>query len=132
MKWTDGKSFSDEVGSQYLEVRDEYHATPLGYIYDTGVYAWLYRELQIIWLPPRDTCDLGKVRLTHLDGSAVTVEEYDRIQRFIRLWHKLEWTIDETDQALIGLGTRASSCQRDTGNHHARFPARTRSGQTAA
>ena len=24
------------------------------------------------------------------------------MQRFIRLWHKMDWTIDETDQALIG------------------------------
>ena len=51
----------------------------------------------------RDTCDLDKVRLTHLDGTALTVDEYDRIQRFIRLWRKMGWTIDETDKALIGL-----------------------------
>src|SRR5262249_36398052 len=35
----------------------------------------------------------------------LTTDEYDRIQRFLRLWRKLGWTIDETDQALIGLGT---------------------------
>ena len=51
----------------------------------------------------RDTCDLSKVRLKHLDGSPLTPHEYDRMQRFIRLWHKLGWTIDEVDQALIGL-----------------------------
>ena len=33
----------------------------------------------------------------------MTVDEYDRIQRFIRLWRKMGWTIDETDKALIGL-----------------------------
>jgi hypothetical protein len=32
------------------------------------------------------------------------------MQRFIRLWHRLGWTIDETDQALIGL-----SVDRETG-----------------
>jgi hypothetical protein len=57
------------------------------------------------WLPSQDTCDLEKVRLMHLDGSVVTVDEYDRMQRFIRLWHKMAWTIDETDKALIGLST---------------------------
>ena len=31
------------------------------------------------------------------------MDEYDRIQRFIRLWRKLGWTIDETDKALTGL-----------------------------
>src|SRR5262249_54343666 len=45
-------------------------------------------------VPTDDTCDLQKVRLTHLDGTPVTVDEYDRIQRFIRLWRKLGWTID--------------------------------------
>jgi hypothetical protein len=54
------------------------------------------------WLPTRDSCDLDKVRLMHLDGTALTEDEYDRIQRFIRLWHKMGWTIDETDKALDG------------------------------
>src|SRR5262249_24311617 len=44
-----------------------------------------------------------KVRLTHLDGTVLTVDEYDRMQRFIRLWRKMGWSIDETDQALVGL-----------------------------
>lgn len=60
------------------------------------------RGVRILWLPARDTCDLDKVRLTHLDGSVLTVDEYDRMQRFIRLWHKLGWTIAETDLALMG------------------------------
>lgn len=60
------------------------------------------REEPINWLPARDTCDLDKVRLIHLDGSVLTVDEYDRMQRFIRLWHKLGWTIPETDLALTG------------------------------
>ncbi len=59
--------------------------------------------LLVIWQPTPDTCNLDKVRLVHLDGSKLEEEEYDRIQRFIRLWHKMGWTIDETDKALIGL-----------------------------
>lgn len=50
-----------------------------------------------------DTCDLSKVRLKHLDGSPLTSSEYDRMQRFIRLWRKMGGSIAETDQALIGL-----------------------------
>ena len=61
------------------------------------------------WLPTRDTCDLDKVRLTHLDGSILSVDEYDRMQRFIRLWHKLGWTIAETDLALIGTASSANA-----------------------
>ncbi|MDJ0575686.1 MAG: hypothetical protein QNJ65_11030 [Xenococcaceae cyanobacterium MO_234.B1] len=61
------------------------------------------QEQPLTWQPAQDTCNLDKVRLVHLDGSQLEIDEYDRIQRFIRLWHKMGWTIDETDKALIGL-----------------------------
>ena len=60
--------------------------------------------------PAADNCDLDAVRLRHLDGSPLIVEEYDCFHRFIRLWRKLEWTIDETDKAIIGLGKTAADC----------------------
>ncbi|UII33141.1 Tc toxin subunit A [Fulvivirga ulvae] len=60
-----------------------------------------------------DSCDLDTVRLIHLDGSAVTSEEYDHIHRFIRLWIKLGWTIDEVDKALLGLGKEKTTCPDD-------------------
>ena len=50
-----------------------------------------------------DTCDLNRVRLKHLDGSDLTVTEYDKIHRFIRLWRKMGWSIDETDKSLVAL-----------------------------
>ncbi|WP_152965917.1 neuraminidase-like domain-containing protein [Pseudobacteroides cellulosolvens] len=52
----------------------------------------------------KESCNLDTALLQHLDGSPVTLEEYDRIHRFIRLWRKLGWTIDETDRAIAGLG----------------------------
>ena len=58
----------------------------------------------------KDTCDLDTVRLIHLDGSSLTVEEYDHFHRFIRLWRKLGWTIDETDKALVGLSQVDEDC----------------------
>ncbi|MGV7241506.1 hypothetical protein ACRXB1_06770, partial [Caballeronia sp. M23-90] len=61
------------------------------------------------WLPPTDSCDLNKARLIHLDGSPVTVAEYDRMQRFSRLWRRLGWSIDETDKALQGYATPAGN-----------------------
>lgn len=51
----------------------------------------------------QDSCNLETALLQHLDGTSLTVEEYDRIHRFIRLWRKLGWTIDEIDKAIIGL-----------------------------
>ena len=59
---------------------------------------------QITWWPPQDTCNIDNVQLQHLDGTPLTSAEYDKFQRFIRLWQKLGWTIDETDKALTGLG----------------------------
>jgi hypothetical protein len=56
------------------------------------------------WLPTSDSCDISKVRLIHLDGSSVTPAEYDKMQRFLRLWKKMGWTMDETDKATMGLG----------------------------
>lgn len=63
------------------------------------------RSLQ--WLPATDSCDLNKARLIHLDGSPVTVAEYDRMQRIIRLWRRLGWSIDEVDKALLGYAAPA-------------------------
>jgi hypothetical protein len=95
-----GKKFDVRVLYIY---KDGPEGDPIGYIDNNG-FMW-YGQEQLTWLPARDTCDLDKVRLKHLDGSGLTVDEYDRMQRFIRLWHKLGWTIDETDQALVGLYT---------------------------
>jgi peptidoglycan hydrolase-like protein with peptidoglycan-binding domain len=71
-------------------------------------------EAVVFWLPSKDTCNLDKVRLTHLNGSSVTIDEYDRFQRFIRLWRKLGWTIDETDKAIVGLSAKPISSGNGT------------------
>ena len=100
----DGKPFWD--GTNPPGMRIEIHdpaGKAIGYILQNSVLVGLNRETPVRWLPAQDTCDLDKVRLVHLDGTPVVVEEYDRIQRFIRLWRKLGWTADEVDQALVGL-----------------------------
>ena len=56
------------------------------------------------WVVLRDDCDISKDRLRHLDGSSLTCQEYDKIQRFLRLWRKLGWTMIELDAALKVLG----------------------------
>lgn len=99
----DGTPFINKFGT--LNVVD-IGGNFIGFVGENGLID-VKTEKLVVWLPARDTCDLNKVRLTHLDGSSVDAEEYDRMQRFIRLWHKLGWTIDETDHALTGLSTRA-------------------------
>ena len=107
--WANGKTFAEQFGTNFLEVKNDANSTAIGaietdgFLYDAGF------ETLVRWQPARDTCDLEKVRLTHLDGSTLESAEYDRIQRFIRLWHKLGWSIDETDQALVGLSTNPGS-----------------------
>lgn len=96
----EGNSLLNHFNVSKLFIKDA-NGIIIGYIRKDKL--WNLNEQQLNWLPSRDTCDLDKVRLTHLDSSALTVDEYDRMQRFIRLWHKLGWTIEETDHALIGL-----------------------------
>jgi len=50
-----------------------------------------------------DSCDINKIKLTHLDGTALDESDWDKIHRFIRLWKKLEWSMAELDQAVLGL-----------------------------
>jgi Tc toxin complex TcA C-terminal TcB-binding domain/Neuraminidase-like domain len=71
----------------------------------------------IHWKPARDTCDITKTRLLHLDGSQLSPEEYESMARFLRLWRKLGWTMNEVDEAIVGLGKETDStpgaCQQD-------------------
>jgi hypothetical protein len=75
-----------------------------GYLYDIRTAADTQAPPVVKWLPAGDSCDLSKVRLIHLDGTVLTSDEYDKMQRFIRLWYAMGWTMDETDKALMGLG----------------------------
>lgn len=96
---THGKPFVDRFGGGELRIKNA-KLEEIGFVRRDVLQG--PREQVFGWLPARDTCDLDKVRLTHLDGSALEPDEYDRIQRFIRLWHKLGWTWAQTDLALLG------------------------------
>ncbi|WP_211450788.1 neuraminidase-like domain-containing protein [Collimonas antrihumi] len=101
---TDGKPFIEQFGTSELLVENA-NGDSIAFVDAMGLRG--PREQRLNWLPARDTCDLDKVRLTHLDGSVLSVGEYDRMQCFIRLWRKLGWSIAETDLALIGSGGSA-------------------------
>jgi len=59
---------------------------------------------------PFDACDIDNVRLERFDGlEPVPVEFYDRLHRFVRLWRKLGWTVDETDKSILSANSEANS-----------------------
>ncbi|PTN11846.1 neuraminidase-like domain-containing protein [Nitrosomonas aestuarii] len=70
---------------------------------ERGIFLVIENEVYLTFTEQKDNCNLDTALLQHLDGTALTVEEYDRIHRFIRLWRKLGWTIDEIDKAVVGL-----------------------------
>jgi hypothetical protein len=53
---------------------------------------------------PDATCNLNTTRLQHLDGTLLDDPELSKLHRFIRLWHKLGWSIADLDRALTALG----------------------------
>jgi hypothetical protein len=92
-------------GDFWYEIRDP-NQQAIGFIFrDSRLVD--KTEQPVRWLINPESCNLDKVRLVHLDETPVTVDEFDRIQRFIRLWRKLGWTIDEVDQALVGLAPKS-------------------------
>jgi len=76
---------------------------------EKGDFLVIDNEIYLVFKEQKDSCDLNTALLQHLDGTPLTIDEYDRIHRFIRLWRKLGWTIDETDQAIVGLSI--SNCK---------------------
>lgn len=87
----------------HLNMNDLKDATFVGDNGEQGTFMVIDQKYYLVFLEQRDSCDLGTAVLQHLDGTPLTTEEYDRIHRFLRLWRKLDWTIDETDQAVAAL-----------------------------
>lgn len=83
---------------------------------EKGFLLVINNEVYLIIAEQKDSCDLDTALLQHLDGTPLTAEEYDRIHRFLRLWRKLGWTIDEIDKAIIGLSV--SNIQENGGISH--------------
>jgi peptidoglycan hydrolase-like protein with peptidoglycan-binding domain len=50
-----------------------------------------------------DQCSGTSFDFTHLDGSSLTATEFLKLIRFIRLWQKLGFTIEQTDDILSAL-----------------------------
>lgn len=57
---------------------------------------------RIVVLADPDTgCNFDRTTVQYASGKKVDAEALLRINLFVRLWRKLGWTIDETDQALM-------------------------------
>ena len=57
----------------------------------------------VVIFAPNASCDPAERRLRHHDGSPLHFEEWDKLQRFIRLWRKLGWPIHDVDRTLTAL-----------------------------
>jgi hypothetical protein len=58
------------------------------------------------WEISPDTCSIENTEIIHVNGTPLELWEWDRINRFIRLYKKLQpsgWTIPEVDAASTGL-----------------------------
>ncbi len=62
------------------------------------------RSTTIILYAERSECELDKTLVQYLDGNSLTDADAWKLQRFIRLWRKLGWTMPELDSALLSLG----------------------------
>ncbi|KAK6529744.1 putative Insecticidal toxin complex protein TccB2 [Arthrobotrys megalospora] len=115
------KSWPNQEISVYAEDSDLGNWQKLlGYIEnEEGVIYYRYSKRgfrRIEWSSARDTCDITKTRLLHLDGTQLCPEEYESMVRFLRLWKKLGWTMNEVDEAIIGLGKKAKQSSQANPN----------------
>src|SRR6185503_5093138 len=63
----------------------------------------------IVLFSPNSVCDLSKTSIQHLDGKPLTDQELLKMHRFLRLWRKLGWTVQELDKALTAMGASSVS-----------------------
>jgi|CXWL01.1.fsa_nt_gi hypothetical protein len=85
---------------------------------EKGIFLLINDEIYLVLFDQQDSCNFDTALLQHLDGTPLTVAEYDKIHRFLRLWRKLGWTIDEVDKAIIGLSV-AKTTPTSTGSRPA-------------
>jgi peptidoglycan hydrolase-like protein with peptidoglycan-binding domain len=76
-----------------------------------GFIAWVRARARAVVINTglESPCDLDRTTLMHLDGTLLTVDELIALLRFVRLWRKLEWTLDEMDLALEPGGLHSSA-----------------------
>ncbi len=65
----------------------------------------------VVLFSPKSVCDLQKTRIQHIDTdpddfetTGVQEQQWMNMHRFLRLWQKLDWTMEEVDEAVQALG----------------------------
>lgn len=71
--------------------------------------AWAQANFQqmqqlIVLHAPDSKCDLSITTIQHLDDTDLTDDEWLKMHRFLRLWRKLGWTMQELDKAMKAFG----------------------------
>ncbi|KAK5203125.1 hypothetical protein LTR96_011047 [Exophiala xenobiotica] len=90
------------------EELDDIPVTTMPVLVDAeSILIWSDRRPPAVpWSIPPDSCSIEHTELLHLNGKPLEPWEWDRINRFIRLYKRLQqssWTIQELDAALVGL-----------------------------
>jgi hypothetical protein len=99
----DNITANDQHKDQIIEVRNKDGWTVAvvedGYLKN----AMTENRANVEWYLPAGMgggCNIDNVRLIHLDGTSLSSDEWDRFQKFIRLWRRLGWSVSEIDMAL--------------------------------
>ena len=99
-----GVSVTRNWAQWLIEARRFLERTGLSYPDLVGLLGTRVANLDPALEPPivlrgEEACDLDQIRLAHADDSAVPSAKLVRLNRIIRLWHKLGWSLAELDSA---------------------------------
>ena len=80
-------AFEDRMDSHVIE--------QLGQALHAGKF-----DAALVLTDPDAGCNFNETIMRHADGSSADAFDFLRINLFVRLWKRLDWTIQEVDQAL--------------------------------
>jgi ABC toxin-like protein/neuraminidase-like protein len=98
----------DQYKGKFASYRIGSSTTPVGRIDSTtsvvtagpdpaGPVKWILNPLN------GGGCNIDGTRLIHLNGTSLTTDEWDRFHRFLRIYKKLGYTVDQVDMAVVNL-----------------------------
>ena len=69
----------------------------------------------IVLFSPNSVCDLAKATIRHLDDQSplLTDDELLKMHRFLRLWRKLGWSMQDFDKSLIALNPSSNKASNN-------------------
>ncbi|KAF1983002.1 hypothetical protein K402DRAFT_361709 [Aulographum hederae CBS 113979] len=68
---------------------------------ENGFLRMIGADMPVVeWSGIKEKCSIDSTILQHLDGTPLTLPEWEKLLVFLRLWKTLGWTVDETDYAI--------------------------------